>query len=471
MDSVQLPYYADSLFWYQKIRALPWPILLHSADGKGVDIISAAPESTLVTRGMETQISGVRGPRLSTEDPFELLQQELAFRTPDALCGGEGDPAFSGGAMGYFGYDLCRRIENLPASPANDIALPDMAIGIYCWSLETNHRNRTTVARFFPHCSQALRDRIVSCLASDSEQRVDRQPFHLQSAMASNFDPGSYGHAFSRIQDYIHGGDCYQVNLAQRFSGTFCGDPWELYQRLSRQMTAPFSAFMESRSWSILSFSPERFLSVRDGSVFAQPIKGTRPRSYNPAEDQQFGLDLLNSTKDRAENLMIVDLLRNDLGRSCIPGSIRVPELFRLERFTNVQHLVSDICGELDPGKTPSDLLRGCFPGGSITGAPKIRAMEIISELEPHRRSVYCGSIGYIGFDGSMDTSIAIRTLVCDRQRIHCWAGGGIVADSDGQLEYEETFHKVDAILQAMTGSAASPDQSVDGNQLSRVVD
>jgi para-aminobenzoate synthetase component 1 len=457
MDSLQLPYIANSLYWYQKIRALPWPIMLHSADGLGVDIISAAPDSTLVTRGAETLITRPGEIRRSGDDPFELLNQELAGRDTAGTLPQADGAVFAGGAMGYFGYDLCRRIEKLPATPENDISLPDMAVGIYYWSLETNHHHRTTLVRFHPNCNPSLRARLIRCLQPGEgvpPVQTHGQSFRLLSDMASNFNRASYGQAFDAIKAYIHSGDCYQVNLAQRFSGTFSGDPWELYTRLSRQMSAPFSAYMEGEGWAVLSFSPERFLSVRDNAVFAQPIKGTRPRGTDPTQDQRLALELLRSDKDRAENLMIVDLLRNDLGRSCKPGSIRVPALFRLEKFKNVQHLVSDVCGELEPGKTHSDLLRGCFPGGSITGAPKIRAMEIISEMEPHRRSVYCGSIGYLGFDGAMDTNIAIRTLVCDHNQVHCWAGGGIVADSDCQLEYEETFHKVDILLQALSDQA-----------------
>jgi para-aminobenzoate synthetase component 1 len=450
MDSVQLPYHEDSRYWFEKIRALAWPILLHSADGKGVDIISAEPGTTLSTKGDLTGITTAGQTRFSTDDPFLLLKETLDSANQDISGQEFPDSVFSGGALGYFGYDLGRRIEKLPSVSRDDIALPDMAVGIYDWSLETNHQKRTCQVHFLPTCPLELRLRVTGYLETDVQRTCVNAQFQLTSHMTSNFTPVSYQGAFGRILDYILGGDCYQVNLAQRFSGAFCGDPWSLYKRLSAKMAAPFSAYMSGNGWSVLSFSPERFLSLDECKVFAQPIKGTRPRSSNQEEDKRLALELVSSSKDRAENLMIVDLLRNDLGRSCVPGSIRVPDLFRHEQFVNVHHLVSDIRGELDESKSATDLLRGCFPGGSITGAPKIRAMEIIDELEPNRRSVYCGSIGYIGFDGSMDTNIAIRTLVCDQQQIHCWAGGGIVADSEQQLEYEETFHKINALLEAL---------------------
>jgi len=259
-----------------------------------------------------------------------------------------------------------------------------------------------------------------------------------------------YARAFHRIKHYICEGDCYQVNLAQRFDTRVEGSLWQAYRILRKRNPAPFSAYMNTPCCQILSCSPERFLKVRDGVVETRPIKGTRPRSPCPEEDQRLAQELKYSDKDRAENLMIVDLLRNDLGKVCIPGTIRVPELFDIESFATVHHLVSTITGELGENSDSPGLLRACFPGGSITGAPKLRAMEIIEELEPHRRGVYCGSIGYVGFDGAMDTSIAIRTLVHSTGSLRFWAGGGIVADSELEAEYQETFDKVAAILKLL---------------------
>jgi para-aminobenzoate synthetase component 1 len=256
-----------------------------------------------------------------------------------------------------------------------------------------------------------------------------------------------YDTAFNTIQGYIQAGDCYQINLAQRFSTDYRGEPWAAYLRLRKAAAAPFSAFIKTADSSLMSLSPERFIQSRNQRVNTAPIKGTIGRGRNRKEDEAMAQQLLNSTKDRAENLMIVDLLRNDLGKSCLPGTIEVDELFELQSFETVHHLVSSISGQLRDGIDPLDLLSSCFPGGSITGAPKIRAMEIIEELEPHRRSAYCGAIGYISCDGQMDTNIAIRSLVCNGQRIHCWAGGGIVADSNADSEYRECMTKIEKLL------------------------
>jgi para-aminobenzoate synthetase component 1 len=450
--TLELPYQPDSSHWFEKVRHLPDPVFLQSADLNGVDIVSAAPDINVTTRGKITRIKDATECRESTQDPFRILKRILRDNSNEDLAGTE-KPKFAGGALGYFSYDLGRRIERLPGTPKADIRLPDMAVGIYRWSVETDHAERRTRIYFSAGCSELLQEQIEDCLGS--EDKVATTGFNLISSLVPNFSRESYGDAFQRIKRYINSGDCYQVNLAQRFSGTFCGDSWYLFSSLSKKIGAPFSAYMSSEHWSVLSFSPERFLSVNNRTVMAQPIKGTRPRSLNVAEDERLAQELLNSDKDRAENLMIVDLLRNDLGKSCIPGTIHTPTLFRLERFKNVHHLVSDITGQLADTKETTDLLRGCFPGGSITGAPKIRAMQIIDELEPQRRSVYCGCIGYLGFNGAMDMNIAIRTLICDADQIHCWGGGGIVADSDCQMEYEETFHKISNLLEAMERSIA----------------
>jgi para-aminobenzoate synthetase component 1 len=258
---------------------------------------------------------------------------------------------------------------------------------------------------------------------------------------------GDYLAAIARIKRYILDGDCYQVNFAQRFSVPAEGDPWEAYQGLRRINAAPFGAYLNTPDCQVLCSSPERFLRVRGGDVETRPIKGTRPRGQDPIEDLMLADALLGSAKDRAENLMIVDLLRNDLGKVCAVGSVRVPRLFEVQSFARVHHLVSTVRGRLATGRTAADLLRACFPGGSITGAPKLRAMEIIEELEPHRRGIYCGSIGYLGWDGAMDTNIAIRTMVQSEGVTRLWAGGGIVADSKPEAEYRETYYKAAALL------------------------
>jgi len=324
-----------------------------------------------------------------------------------------------------------------------------MQVGIYLWALVIDHQQQRTELVFQPAMGEDARAQIISLL-EDNAETASPAPFVLKQGFTANVDKAAYETRLSAIDEYIHAGDCYQVNFAQRFSSQFDGDPMDAYLRLRKRAPVPFAAYMETPDGAVLSLSPERFLEVRDRKVSTKPIKGTRPTRQDPEQNQAEIEDLLSSTKDRSENLMIVDLLRNDLSKACEFGSVKVPALFALESYANVHHLVSTVTGTLDEKHNPIDLLRDCFPGGSITGAPKLRAMEIIEELEPHRRSVYCGSIGYISFCGQMDTSITIRTLLAEQGRIHCWAGGGIVADSDIDEEYQETFNKVNNLLRTL---------------------
>ncbi|WP_031815505.1 aminodeoxychorismate synthase component I, partial [Vibrio parahaemolyticus] len=274
--------------------------------------------------------------------------------------------------------------------------------------------------------------------------------FALSGDWQSNMTKESYATRFDKVQEYLLSGDCYQINLAQRFNAPYQGSEWQAYLKLESANQAPFSAFIRMPESSILSISPERFLELKDRVIETKPIKGTRPRSEDPRQDTANAHDLQTAEKDQAENLMIVDLLRNDIGRVASPGSVHVPKLFDIESFPAVHHLVSTIRANLDEQYSPADLLRACFPGGSITGAPKVRAMQIIEELEPHRRSAYCGSIGYISRHGRMDTSITIRTLVAENHKLYAWAGGGVVADSDCASEYQETLDKLSKILPAL---------------------
>jgi para-aminobenzoate synthetase component 1 len=271
--------------------------------------------------------------------------------------------------------------------------------------------------------------------------------------VSSSFTHAGYLDAVTRVREYILAGDIFQTNLSQRFEAPLREEPWELYLRLRQRNAAPFAAYFDIPDAVVLSASPERFLRVDvDGRVETRPIKGTRPRGIGPEHDGALGRALTESAKDRAENLMIVDLMRNDLSRVCAPGTVRVPELFALERYATVHHLVSTVVGQLTPGSDALELLRAAFPGGSITGAPKVRAMEIIAELEPSQRSVYCGSIGYWSVTGALDTNIAIRTIIAPRNRgrVYFNAGGGIVADSDPQQEYRETLDKARGMIDSL---------------------
>ncbi|MGL6007303.1 aminodeoxychorismate synthase component I [Aeromonas sobria] len=408
----------------------------------GFDIISADPLATLETRDQITTITRHGESSEHNEDPLALLastQQQLLGELD--LCATR--LPFIGGALGLFGYDLGRRFERLPVQATADIAVPDMAVGIYDWALL---RNVATGEWQLVHWGDEAG--LAKRLAWLEQQQATPAPaFALQGAWQSNMSRAEYGEKFTRIQEYLAAGDCYQINLTQRFSAPYQGDEWQAYCLLAAANKAPFSAFIRLPDSALLSLSPERFLLLDGRHIETKPIKGTRPRHPDPATDQQVARELAQADKDRSENLMIVDLLRNDIGRVSRPGSVSVPHLFMVESFPAVHHLVSTIHGELDARWQGVDLLRACFPGGSITGAPKIRAMAIIEELEPQRRNAYCGSIGYLSQHGRMDTSICIRTLIAEAGRLHCWAGGGIIADSDADSEYQETYDKVARIL------------------------
>lgn len=408
----------------------------------GFDIITADPLATLETRGEVTTLRVGVNISEHSEDPLALLahtQQQLLGELE--LCATH--LPFIGGALGLFGYDLGRRFERLPVQAAADIAVPDMAVGIYDWALL---RNVATGDWQLVHWGDEAG--LANRLAWLEQQQAKPAPtFALQGSWQSNMSRAEYGEKFARIQEYLAAGDCYQINLTQRFSAPYQGDEWQAYCLLATANKAPFSAFIRLPESALLSLSPERFLLLDGRHIETKPIKGTRPRHPDPAIDRQVARELAQADKDRSENLMIVDLLRNDIGRVSRPGSVSVPHLFAVESFPAVHHLVSTIHGELDARWQGVDLLRACFPGGSITGAPKIRAMEIIEELEPQRRNAYCGSIGYLSQHGRMDTSICIRTLIAEAGRLHCWAGGGIIADSDADSEYQETYDKVARIL------------------------
>jgi para-aminobenzoate synthetase component 1 len=454
-----LPYLADSTALFEAVVDAPWSMLLDSGAAGRVrgryDIIVADPSVTLTTRGGETTIERTHGSERSSADPFALIRTELGPRREPPPHG----LPFAGGALGYFGYDLARRIERLP-SLADDLEdIPEMAVGIYDWAVVVDHDTETShlVASDGGRIGTERWDALVERFASPSRAAA-REPFCVRGEARANFDAAGYRAAFERAHAYLRAGDCYQVNLAQRFEVPASGDPWVAFRRLRAINPAPFAAYLNVPGVQVLSVSPERFLRAEaDGHVETCPIKGTRPRNSDATADTALADALATSPKDRAENVMIVDLLRNDLGRVCATGSVRVPRLCEIESFPTVHHLVSTVTGELAPEHDALDLLRACFPGGSITGAPKIRAMEIIEELEPHRRGVYCGAIGYVGFDGAMDTNIAIRTLVHSNERARFWAGGGIVIDSEAESEYQETFDKAAAMLALLREVADDP--------------
>ncbi|MDD5229362.1 MAG: aminodeoxychorismate synthase component I, partial [Methylococcales bacterium] len=317
-------------------------------------------------------------------------------------------------------------------------------VGIYDWAIIVDHE---TEKNYLLTYDETKFDEILHYL-SGLQTTNDNMLFSVTSEIKANFSQDGYAQAFQKIKHYLKEGDCYQVNLTQRFAASCEGDTWQAYEALREINAAPFSAYLNFPDVKILSSSPERFLKLTGQIVETKPIKGTRPRKSDVLENDAQILDLKTSPKDRAENVMIVDLLRNDISKVC--HKVRVPKLFEIESYSTVHHLVSTVTGELAANHHALDLLQHCFPGGSITGAPKIRAMEIIEELEPNRRGVYCGAIGYISFNGNMDTNIAIRTLVQSHDTIRFWAGGGIVNDSKVEDEYQESFDKAAAMFQVL---------------------
>ena len=444
-----LPYFTDSAELFSVCADKAWAVFLDSGfpgSNQGrYDIIAADPVCTLVTHGEITEITGNGVVTKSTGNPFDLVKQQLCAFLPDAnLETGLDDLPFNGGAIGYFAYDLARRLEVLPICAEDAEHIAEMAIGIYPWAVIVDHQLQKSY--LVGYCDQQKWQGLIKQF-SRLPVRQDVHAFKVIGEIKPNMDKDAYIHAFNRIKHYLKEGDCYQVNLAQRFAARCDGDPWTAYRTLRQLNAAPFSCYLNLPEVRILSSSPERFLKLTDGVVETKPIKGTRPRKQDYAEDQQQIKNLEASSKDRAENLMIVDLLRNDISKTCKSGSVKVPVLFDVESYATVHHLVSTVTGILADNQHALDLLKSCFPGGSITGAPKIRAMEIIEELEPNRRGVYCGAIGYIGFNGNMDTNIAIRTLVSSENTIRFWAGGGIVNDSVVEEEYQESFDKAAALL------------------------
>lgn len=452
LHSALLPYTADVAAYFAAISDLPWAAWLDSGGRGRYDILVAQPVTTLQTRNGKTVIGDQSGSNTSDEDPMQLLRHYLGGTSEFSA-----DVRFAGGALGYWAYDFGRNIHALPEKAVDAENLPQMAIGIYDWALQVDHQEKTAqlVSRFRFSQTVAEFEHILSRLQNRFHCNQVAM-FQISGDITSNFSRGEYSQSFENIKKYLREGDCYQINLAQRFSARASGDAYAAYRLLRELSPSPYSAFLNFPFAQILCASPEQFLQLQNGEVETRPIKGTRPVRQDMAENARQIEELQSSEKDRAENLMIVDLLRNDLGKHCLAGSIRVPRLFEVQSFKTVHHLVSTITATLAEHQDALTLLGDCFPGGSITGAPKQRAMEIIEQLEPHRRGIYCGAIGYIGFDGNMDTNIAIRTMVYSAGEIRCWAGGGIVADSDVEMEYQETLDKAGAMLEVMRQFGAS---------------
>jgi para-aminobenzoate synthetase component 1 len=404
--------------------------------------------------------------------------RQLAARMQSMPVGLRADlPPFQGGWAGLFSYELARSLEKTPAAKLDEFKLPALAAGLYDVVFAFDHQQNAgwIVSQGFPASDiderrvrarerlDVFRGLFTSRSASRAPNRqidfaarlpksslANQFPTAALESLTSNFSGEAYRQAIQRAIDYIHAGDVFQVNLSQRLLHPAQSTAIELYLRLRERNPAPFAGYLDGGGWQIASASPERFIKVENERVETRPIKGTRGRARHPVADLFSGEDLRASDKDRAENVMIVDLLRNDLSRTCRAESVCVSQLCGLETYEYVQHLVSVVEGRIRADRTPLDVLRTCFPGGSVTGAPKIRAMEIIAELEPTARGPYCGSLGYIGCGGSLDTSILIRTITNSQGWWQLPVGGGIVAQSDPRIEYEETWHKAAGMLQAL---------------------
>jgi para-aminobenzoate synthetase component 1 len=464
----EIPCPLSPLDAFGAIARRPGSILLESATREPrlgrYSFLACDPFLTFRSKGPRVEIRSARGREEREGDPFAVLGELMAefrlARPPEA-------PPLIAGAIGYFGYDLGRFVEHLPETSRDDVPVADCHLGFYGAVVSMDHvaRRAWVSATGAPEDDERAARRVAEARVGELTELLDGRaatgaPSTAEESsgaglsLASNFTRDDYLRAVGQAKEYIAAGDIYQVNLSQRLSAPLATTPLTLYRRLSRENPAPFAAYFETPEATIVSCSPERFLRIRGREVETRPIKGTRPRGATQEEDARLAAELLASEKDRAENVMIVDLERNDIGRVCEFGSVHVPELFALESYATVHHLVSTVRGRLRPESSALDCLRACFPGGSITGAPKVRSMEIIEELEPTRRGVYTGAIGYLCFSGDLDVSIVIRTVVVKDGTAYFQVGGGIVADSEPELEYEETIDKARALAAGLAAEA-----------------
>ncbi len=413
------------------------------------------PIAVIKSKNEKIEISRENEVKRFDGDPFEALRELLKEFEMDY----KSDLPFIGGAVGYLGYDLCHFTEELPRTAVDDIDIPDMYFGIYDGVIAIDHRDgedKVYIAALgvkededkrFTDIYSAIRE--AEDKGIKAEVKFREEPADLE--FRSNFSTREeYEATIQKVRDYIRTGDIYQANLTQRFECETDEDPYNIFGKLRTINPAPFASYLDLGDSQIVSSSPERFIKINDGIIETRPIKGTINRGETPEEDEKNRETLINSKKDQAELLMIVDLERNDLGRIAKTGAVEVTELFHLEEYATVYHLVSTVKAEVDKENDIVDCLKATFPGGSITGAPKIRAMEVIDELEPTQRAVYTGSIGYIGFNGELDLNIVIRTMICKDEKVYFQAGGGITWDSDPSMEYDETIHKLRALMNAL---------------------
>jgi len=447
-----LPYVSDSSIYFEAIANDPWSCYLDSgiqddldeniSDKSRYDIIVSHPFIKIIADESTVSIEENNLKKITKQNPFNVLEGILAnFNIQETSL------PFAGGALGYFSYELS---QSSIKKNKDHIGMPLMMIGIYDWALIVDHQEKT--ACIASHLiNKDTKDYLTTLTKKLKSVKPNNQLFKINSNIKSLLNFEAYDLMVNKILSFIKEGDVYQINISNKYIVSCEGNSWTGYKKLREINRAPFMAYFHFDDFDILCGSPERFIQSHSKRVETRPIKGTEPRDINPIKDKENAEKLLASEKDRAENLMIVDLLRNDLSKNCIPGSVNVKALCELKSYSNVHHLESIIEGVLKPHSTLTKLLKDCFPGGSITGTPKKRSMEIISDLEPHRRDIYCGSIGYIGFNHNMDTNIAIRTLVRKDNNIHFYSGGGIVAQSNSKNEFDEISFKASNIRKWIT--------------------
>ena len=431
-DIIELKYQSDGSRYFKRLQNLQRPVWLDSGKPASMfgryDILSAEPVSVFIDVSVATIENAVN--RLTAGmDLSEIHQLQLPF------CGG---------AIGFFNYEYNH--ESFGLRPPNGSGAN--AFGIFNWCLLQDHQKQVCFAVFLPSCNSETKTSLLNLLKTEA---VEPDPAFTASQVTMDTSRHDYLAAVKKIHGFILAGDTYQINLSQRFHGQFDGSAAGAYLKLRKASPSPYAAYLDLTGGNtILCLSPEQFINIDGGKAVTRPIKGTAARSANPFNDQVLAQDLLNSKKNRAENLMIVDLLRNDFSKCCELNSVKAPVLCKLESFANVHHLVSTVEGVPKQGITPLEFLMHCFPGGSITGAPKRRSMEIIDQLEKQRRGIYCGSICYLSAHGRFDSNIAIRTVLIENNHFYCWGGGGIVADSNAEEEYAESIQKIQLLLDTL---------------------
>ena len=437
MTKIKISYYKNSCIYGDFLYKNDWFIFLDSckdtSEFGNYDILSSNPKTKILASGNNISVIDDNVSTSFYDDPRDVLKKYYALNSIDSSL------PFNKGMIGYFGYDAF----NYKNSSTDEI-FPDIAVGYYDWAIVVNHSLKETWLTF-----EVKNNLIESILENFSNKNINvsKSKNYSFSNFIQNTSKEKYISDVLKIKNYIKNGDCYQVNYSQSFGSNYNGDPWDIYKDLRKYNPAPYSSFINFDDKYIISSSPERFISISSSIVEAKPIKGTIKRLQDKALDQKQINILKNDEKNIAENLMIVDLLRNDLSKCCVLNSVKVNKIFDIESYTSVHHMVSTVVGKLMPNITSIDILAACFPGGSITGAPKKRSMEIINELEDGKRGIYCGSIGYLDVNNNMDTNICIRTIMLHKNKLFFSAGGGIVHDSDPNDEYYESLEKVSVFI------------------------